>query len=305
MRTFALLVTLACATAVEAQTPKTYTPSNPPRPDEQTILNARVISVDAAGHRLTVRGVDVKADGGRDETLSVGAPAIDQLAALRPGMEVLLVLRGQTVVEAKPSVKSGGESGNVVQGSAGTAIAPAPAATPSARRTTRRPAPRAAVTPRPGAASTAGAATAGTAQVAVSPAPPVARPQLVVSPQPLVTPQPVVVQPGPITPGAAGGGVIVPGPTGPLVIGGTSAGGAPISTGGSPVPMGTPFPTPRPVPTPVPVGTPPTVPPAPTIVVPNVRGPSPVLVPADAPTPVPTPATTPSPASTPTPSPAT
>jgi hypothetical protein len=51
--------------------------------------------------------VDVKADGGRDETFSVAAPAASRLGELKRGTEVLLRLRGTTVVEVKASVASG------------------------------------------------------------------------------------------------------------------------------------------------------------------------------------------------------
>jgi hypothetical protein len=273
MKTLALLLSLALGGAAEAQTPKTYAPATPPRPDEQTILNARVVSVDAPGARLTVRGVDVKADGGRDETFSVAAPAASQLAGVRPGMEVLLVLRGQTVVEVKVSTKSGGEGSSA----AGRASTTAPSRGAKARRT-------------------------GAAEPRTTPRPAVT-PQPVPQAQPMVSPQP-----GPVSQGVAQPGVTQPGA---VVTGVPSATGLPIGgavsigSTASPAPLGTPFPTPRPVPTPVPVGSPPSVPPAPTIVVPDVRAPAPVLVPANAPTPVPTPASTPSPATTPTPSPST
>ena len=111
MRTLALLAFLGCAAVAQAQQPKTYTPETAPRPNEETVLNARVVSVDPAGARLTVRGVDVKADGGRDETFSVAAPAAARLGELKRGMEVLLMLRGTTVVGVKISAPSGGASG--------------------------------------------------------------------------------------------------------------------------------------------------------------------------------------------------
>jgi hypothetical protein len=107
MRTLALLAFLGCAAVAQAQPPKTYAPETAPRPNEETVLNARVVSVDVAGARLTVRGVDVKADGGRDETFSVAAPAASRLSEFKRGMEVLLVLRGTTVVDVKSSVASG------------------------------------------------------------------------------------------------------------------------------------------------------------------------------------------------------
>jgi len=107
MRTLALFAFLGCAAIAQAQQPKTYTPETAPRPNEETVLNARVVSVDVAGARLTVRGVDVKADGGRDETFSVAPPAASRLGELNRGTEVLLRLRGTTVVEVKASIASG------------------------------------------------------------------------------------------------------------------------------------------------------------------------------------------------------
>src|SRR6266536_3624631 len=122
MKTLALLVFLGSAAVVGAQPPRSFTPSTPPRPDEATILNARVVAVDTAGGRITVRGVDVRADGGRDESFVVAAPVVARLGELRPGTEVLLTLRGTTVVDVKVSVASGGQSGTVIQGSGTSAI---------------------------------------------------------------------------------------------------------------------------------------------------------------------------------------
>jgi len=118
MRTLALLLVLGCASIAQAQSPKSYTPSTPPHPGEETIVNARVVSVDRAPGRLTVRGVDVKADGGSNETYTVSTSAANRLSDLKPGMEVLLTLSGTTVVDVKVSVASGGPGGNVIQGTA-------------------------------------------------------------------------------------------------------------------------------------------------------------------------------------------
>jgi hypothetical protein len=225
MRTHVLLVFLGCAAAAQAQPPKSYTPTNPPRPDQETILNARVVSADVPGSRLTVRGVDVKADGGRDETFTVAAPTAARLAELRPGMEVLLTLRGTTVVGVKVSVASGGEGGNVIRGAA---------TRPAARRS-------GAAAGRAGKTGTIAGA-AGSATVA-TPAPVV--PVVVAVPPPAVTPQPMVTpQPVP-TPQL----VVSPPPTGAPV-------GIIYIANPSPAPAGTPFPTPLPVGTPVPAGSP-------------------------------------------------
>src|SRR5262249_56679678 len=62
-----------------------------------------------AGGRLRARGDAVKAEGGRDGPYSAAAAAASQLTDIRPGMEVLIVLRGQSVVDVKISMKSGGE----------------------------------------------------------------------------------------------------------------------------------------------------------------------------------------------------
>jgi hypothetical protein len=171
MRTLASLVLLGCAAVAQAQqAPKTYTPDHPPRANEETILNARVVSVDPAGARLTVRGVDIKADGGRDETFTVAAPAASRLGELKRGTEVLLVLRGTTVVDLKVSVASGGEGGTPVPGTRKTT----PASSTRGRST-----PRPTVTPR----------------VAVTPQPGVVPPQPVTVP---VTPVGVVATPTPV-----------------------------------------------------------------------------------------------------------
>jgi len=117
MRTLALLAFLGCAALAQAQQPKTYAPEKAPGPNEETVLNARVVSVDVAGARVTVRGVDVKADGGRDETYSVAAPAAARLGEFKRGMEVMLRLRGATVVDVKASPASGAQ-GNATAGGA-------------------------------------------------------------------------------------------------------------------------------------------------------------------------------------------
>jgi hypothetical protein len=175
MRTLASLVLLGCAAVAQAQqAPKTYTPDHPPRANEETILNARVVSVDPAGARVTVRGVDIKADGGRDETFTVAAPATSRLAELKRGTEVLLVLRGTTVVDLKVSVTSGGEGGTVLPGTR--------KATPAS--STRRQAGTSRSTPRPTV----------TPLVAVTPPPGVVPPQPVTAP---VTPVGTVATPTP------------------------------------------------------------------------------------------------------------
>jgi hypothetical protein len=162
MRTLSLLLLLlGCATVVQAQPPKSYTPATPPRAGEETILNARVVSVDRTGSRLTVRGVDVKADGGSNETFTVAAPAAGKLTDLKPGMEVLLTLRGTTVTDVKVSVASGGEGGNVIQGGA-TAARPG-SSSRGRSRTSSATGTGARGTAGTGASGTGTAATTGTA----------------------------------------------------------------------------------------------------------------------------------------------
>jgi hypothetical protein len=201
MRALASLVLLGCAAVAQAQqTPKTYTPDHPPRANEETILNARVVSVDPAGARVTVRGVDVKADGGRDETFTVAAPAASRLAELKRGTEVLLVLRGTTVVDLKVSVASGGEGGTVLLGTRKTT--PAGSATrgqAGTSRSTPRPTvtPLVAVTPQPGVVPPQPVTAPVTPVIAATPTPayatpfPTPRPQP--TPIPVGTPRPVVL----------------------------------------------------------------------------------------------------------------
>ena len=321
MRTLALLAFLGCAAVAQAQQPKTYAPETAPRSNEETVLNARVVSVDVAGARLTVRGVDVKADGGRDETFSVAAPAASRLSEFKRGMEVLLVLRGTTVVDVKTSVASGGQ-GNATAGAStrgqtrsgarkgsAAAVTPAPGAAEPAVTPNAGPTPSMiGVAPGTGTARTnaQGAITLTGSPAAPSPAPRATRagtrpavPRTAVTPRPTVTPQPGVAPPpepqtgvvppqpvrgGPVT-GTAGGrivpGPITPGPITPDVI---TPGTVGVATP-SPAAYGTPFPTPRPQPTPKSVGAPP-----------PVGTPAPVLVPANpSPSPVTSPATSPAP----------
>src|SRR4051794_22214457 len=105
MRTLALVVLLGAAAAAQAGQAGGYTPApaNPPHADEETLLNARIVSVDTAAGRITVRGVDVRADGGRDETFTVAGPLRGRLGEVHAGTNVLLVLRGTTVMEVRPS----------------------------------------------------------------------------------------------------------------------------------------------------------------------------------------------------------
>jgi hypothetical protein len=119
--------------------------------------------------------VDVKADGGRDETFTVAAPAASRLAELKRGTEVLLVLRGTTVVDLKVSVTSSGEGATVAPVTRKTT----PRSSTRAQAGTIRSTPRPTVTP----------------LVAVTPQPGVVPPQTVTVP---VTPAAVVATPTPV-----------------------------------------------------------------------------------------------------------
>ena len=77
MRTLALLLLLGCATVAQAQPPKTlYAVHASPRRRGDDPQRARRLRRPRRGSRLTVRGVDVKADGGSNETFTVAAPAL-------------------------------------------------------------------------------------------------------------------------------------------------------------------------------------------------------------------------------------
>ena len=235
LRTLACVALVGGSASAQAPAPKTYTPSNPPRADEETFLNARVVSVDAPGHRITVRRVDVKADA-RDESYDVAVPAARRLGEFKPGMEVLLALRGTTVVDVKVSV----------------ATTPTPRAA-GTRGTVGAKAGRASGTKGVKGTSSPVAGTAVVPQAAVTPRPPaVAAP---VAPSPRGAPVSVGGR-GPVGPGAPVGGVIYIAPP-------------------SPAPAGTPYPTPRPVGTPIPVGTPPPVATPIPVLVPSDAPPSP------------------------------
>ena len=99
MSKLALLFLLAAAQAAAAP------------PGETTILNTSIVKVDPAGPTITVR-VDAGAGGGVDRNrtrlLSVAPSAAAGLARLKAGSEVLLTLRGDTVVGIKLSAGGGG-----------------------------------------------------------------------------------------------------------------------------------------------------------------------------------------------------
>jgi hypothetical protein len=263
MRTL-ILTLLAAVTplGVMAQT-KTYTPDTAPRPQEDTILNARVVAVDPSGS-LTIRGVDVRADGGKDEVLRVAPAARDQLVGLKPGMEVLLHLRGTVVQEIKLSVKSGGPSGSPAT------IAPSPSSRAKPATGRGRATPGATAKPPARGAAPQPPPATGVAPAAPAQGFPQGRPL----PQVPAGSAPVQGQPIPQLP---------PGRQGPQgqSVPQVAASAQPVPSpqpAVSPQPLAspTPYPTPRPVGVPPAVGTPP-----------------PVLIPSSAPTPTPTPSPAP------------
>jgi len=249
MSKLALLFVLAAAPSAAAlQDARIYTPDNPARPGETTILNTSIVKVDRPGRTITVRvdaGTDGDVDRNRTRQLTVAPSAAAGLATLKAGSEVLLTLRGETVVDIKLSAGGGGGGS-------------APAA--SGRR------------PPPAARGTTGGGAAPGRVIVVSPAPPAAGgpqqriPQLppgATSPTSRGIPQvPAGVDPPqgrPVPQVAPSGGVIVI--TGSPSPGISPAGVAPTRPAVSPVAVGSPKSpgTPRPVvlpsdppPTPIP-----------------------------------------------------
>jgi hypothetical protein len=195
-----------------AQTPRVYTPDTPPRADEMTLLNTAVIAIDRQAATITVR-VD-KQQGGvvdraRTETFPLDPAVAKSASDVKAGANVLITLRGRTVVGLKLSVPSA---------AAGAA-------------TSRTPAPAPRVTPR------------ATAPVA-TPVEPTAPAQVVVPGQPLEPPT-AIISPVPGVPSPAPAGT--PFPT-PRPVPTPQSPGTPIPVG-TPKPVGTPpvVGTPRPV----------------------------------------------------------
>ena len=262
MSKLALLFLLAATPAAAApQDARISTPDTSAGPGEMTILNTSIVKVDGPGRTISVR-VDAGTDGGVDRNrtrqLTVAPSAAAGLAMLKAGSEVLLTLRGDTVVAIKMSAGGGGGSAPAASGqrrppaARGTTSAP-PVTLPPARGT-----------------GTRGAAPGRV--IVVSPAPPAAGgpqeriPQLppgATSPTNRGVPQlPAGVDPPqgrPVPQVAPSGGVIVI--TGSPSPGISPAGVAPTRPAVSPVAVGSPKSpgTPRPVvlpsdppPTPIP-----------------------------------------------------
>ncbi len=154
---FVLAVTSSVALAQDA---RVYAPAEPERPGETTILNTSIVKVDGPGRTITVRA-DAAADGAVDRNrtrlLTVAPSAAATLAQLKSGSEVLLTLRGDTVVDIKLS--AGGGGGGATPAASGKRRPPATRGSPTA--------PAVAVPP----ASRTGAAPG---VIVVSPAPPAA-----------------------------------------------------------------------------------------------------------------------------------
>jgi hypothetical protein len=105
-----VFVLVAAASVAPPQDSRVYAPATPARPGETTILNTSIVSVDRAGRTITVR-VDAATDGAVDRKstrrLPVAASVAARLEGLKAGGEVLLTLRGDTVVDIKMSAGSG------------------------------------------------------------------------------------------------------------------------------------------------------------------------------------------------------
>lgn len=102
---FLLAVAVAAPAPQDAQAPDTRART------ETTILNTSIVKVDRAARTITVRtdaGTDGTVDRNRTRQLTVAASAVPGLARLKPGNEVLLTLRGGTVVDIKMSAGGGG-----------------------------------------------------------------------------------------------------------------------------------------------------------------------------------------------------
>jgi len=244
MSKLALLFLLAATpAAVAPQDARISTQDTRARPGETTILNTSIVKVDRPGRTITVRvdaGRDGDVDRNRTRQLTVAPSAAAGLATLKAGSEVLLTLRGDTVVGIKLSAGGGG---------GGSATPAGSARRPPARGTTGGTSAPAATLPTAGGTGARGAAPGRV--IVVSPAPPAAAgpqeriPQLppgATSPTNRGVPQlPAGVDPPqgrPVPQVAPSGGVIVI--TGSPSPGVSPAGVAPTRPAVSPVAVGSP-----------------------------------------------------------------
>ena len=143
MSKLALLFLLAATPAAAApQDSRVYAPPTAERPGETTILNTSIVKVDGPGRTITVRAdaaTDGAIDRNRTRLLTVAPSAAASLAQLKAGSEVLLTLRGDTVVDIKMSAGGGG-GGSTAPAASGRRRATHRRAGPPAARA-RRPAP--------------------------------------------------------------------------------------------------------------------------------------------------------------------
>lgn len=104
MSKLTLLFLLAATPAAVAQDAPISTHDTPARPGETTILNTSIVRVDRPGRTITVRvdaGADGDVDRNRTRQLAVAPSAAPGLAMLKAGSEVLLTMRGDTVVASR------------------------------------------------------------------------------------------------------------------------------------------------------------------------------------------------------------
>ena len=83
------MIEIALTAFLAAAPQAAFNPDRTPQAGTRTYANARVVAIDAAGHRLTVHGGGV----GKDEVFEVEPVALKTLGALKPGEEVILTLR--------------------------------------------------------------------------------------------------------------------------------------------------------------------------------------------------------------------
>lgn len=208
----------AAAVAMAAQEPRIYTPDSPPAAGEVTVLNTKVVGIDEAGRRMTVtvdrRARDGRVDRAATRTFAVAERGAAALSGLRKGTEVMLTLRGETVIDVRVTtpgagagrpgeapgtgVISTGGSTTTIERGGGTVTTGAGGATTTTTTTTgtvtiTEPAP--AVSPAVPVPPVSGPAVPRTA---VSPAPagptrPPVSPVAVPTPQPVSTPRPVIL----------------------------------------------------------------------------------------------------------------
>ena len=155
---------------------------------ETTILNTSVVKVDRAGKTITVRDPGA---GSAARQLTVAPSATASLARLRAGSEVLLTLRGGTIVDIKISSSPAGR---------GTPQLPPGTRTPTNRGVPQLPAgvdpPQGRTIPQVpprGSVVITGSPSPGVSPAGVAPTRPAQSPVAVGSPRSPGTPRPVVL----------------------------------------------------------------------------------------------------------------